>query len=56
MRLCACIADTLLALGAPDRALTQVERGFIEARATGSMKYIARFHALRGEIALTARQ
>ena len=26
--------------GAPDRALTQVERGFIEARATGSMKYI----------------
>jgi tetratricopeptide (TPR) repeat protein len=56
MRLCACIADTLLALGAPDRALTQVERGFIEARATGSMKYIARFHALRGEIALASRQ
>ena len=52
MHLCACIAETLLALGAPDRALTQVERGFIEARATGSMKYIARFHALRGEIAL----
>ena len=56
MHLCACIADTLLALGDPDRALTQVERGFIEARATGSMKYVARFHALRGEIALAARQ
>jgi tetratricopeptide (TPR) repeat protein len=56
VHLCACIADTLLALGAPERALIQVERGFIEARATGSMKYIARFHALRGEIALAARQ
>jgi class 3 adenylate cyclase/tetratricopeptide (TPR) repeat protein len=56
MHLCACIAETLLVLGAPDRALTQVERGFIEARATGSMKYVARFHALRGEIALAARQ
>jgi tetratricopeptide (TPR) repeat protein len=56
MRLCACIADTLLALGAPDKALPHVERGLIEARATSSMKYIARFHALRGEIALAARQ
>jgi len=56
MHLCACIAETLLALGTPERALTQVERGFIEARATGSMKYVARFHALRGEIALAARQ
>jgi hypothetical protein len=56
MHLCAYIADTLLVLGAPERALTQVERGFIEARATGSMKYVARFHALRGEIALAARQ
>jgi ATP-dependent transcriptional regulator len=56
MHLCAYIADALLALGDPDRALTQVERGFIEARATGSMKYVARFHALRGEIALAARQ
>jgi len=45
-----------LALGVPDRALTQVERGFIEARATSSMKYVARFHALRGEIALAVRQ
>jgi predicted ATPase len=56
MHLCACIADALLVLGDPDRALTQVERGFIEARATGSMKYVARFHALRGESALAARQ
>jgi tetratricopeptide (TPR) repeat protein len=56
IRLCASIADTLLVLGAPERALTQVERGFSEARATGSMKYIARFHALRGEIVLAARQ
>jgi class 3 adenylate cyclase/tetratricopeptide (TPR) repeat protein len=56
MHLCACIADTLLALGDPERALIQVERGFIEARATDSMKYIARFHALRGEVALAARQ
>ena len=52
----ACIAETRLALGTPEQALTQVERGFSEARATGSMKYIAKFHALRGEIALTARQ
>jgi tetratricopeptide (TPR) repeat protein len=56
MRLCACIADTLLALEIPDQVLSQVERGFIEARATGSMKYVAKFHALRGEIAFTARQ
>ena len=56
MHLCAYIADTLLALGAPDQALPQVERGFAEARATGSMKYIARFHALRGAIALAAQQ
>jgi tetratricopeptide (TPR) repeat protein len=56
MHLCACIAETLLVLGAPDRALTYVERGFSEARATGSMKYIARFHALRGEIALATQQ
>jgi tetratricopeptide (TPR) repeat protein len=56
MHLYTYIADTLLTLGAPDRALTQVERGFIEARATGSMKYIARLHVLRGEIALAARQ
>jgi tetratricopeptide (TPR) repeat protein len=56
MHLCACIADTLLVLGDPERALPQVERGFSEARATGSMKYITRFHALRGEIALAARQ
>jgi hypothetical protein len=54
--LCVCITDTLLVLGNPDQALTQVERGFSEARATGSMKYVARFHALRGEIALAARQ
>jgi tetratricopeptide (TPR) repeat protein len=56
MHLCACIAETHLGLGDPERALTQVERGFIEARTTGSMKYIARFHALCGEIALAARQ
>jgi tetratricopeptide (TPR) repeat protein len=56
MHLYAGIADTLLALGDPDRALTQVERGLSEARATGSMKYIAKFHALRGEIALAAQQ
>jgi tetratricopeptide (TPR) repeat protein len=56
MHLCACIAETLLVLGAPERALAQVERGFVEARATGSLKYVARFHALHGEIALAARQ
>ena len=42
--------------GDPDRALTQVERGCSEARATGSMKYVARFHALRGETVLASRQ
>jgi tetratricopeptide (TPR) repeat protein len=56
MHACAAIADTLLMLKAPDRALTYVERGFIEARATGSVKYIARFQALRSEIALVTRQ
>jgi tetratricopeptide (TPR) repeat protein len=50
------LAETLLAMGEPEKALVQVEKGFAQACATGSMKYIAKFHTLRGETALRAQQ
>jgi tetratricopeptide (TPR) repeat protein len=56
IHLAACLAETLLATGEPEKALVQVEKGLAQARSTGSMKYIAKFHALRGEIALSAQQ
>src|SRR5207247_276063 len=48
------LAETLIALGRPDEALAQIERSLALARATGSQKYIAKAHALRGAIATAA--
>ena len=50
------LAETLMVLGRPGEALAQIERSLAGARATGSKKYIARAHALRGEIALASGQ
>lgn len=50
------LAQVLLATGEPGKALVRVEKGLLQARSTGSMKYIAKSHALRGEIALGMRQ
>jgi ATP/maltotriose-dependent transcriptional regulator MalT len=52
MHLSVSLADALLVAGDPGRALHQVEQGLIRARQTSSMKYVARCHVLRGEIAL----
>jgi tetratricopeptide (TPR) repeat protein len=56
IHLAAYLAETLLAAGQPEKALVQVEKGLTQARSTGSMKYVASCHALRGEIALKAQQ
>ncbi len=48
------LGEALLAVGKPELALSQVERALGEARATGSMKYLGKCYALRGEIALRA--
>ncbi len=50
------LAETLIALGRPGDALPQIERALAGARATDSAKYIAKGHALRGEIAMAAGQ
>ena len=50
------LAEALLAEREQGKALEQVEKCAGLARNTGSMKYVARAHALRGEIALGARQ
>jgi tetratricopeptide (TPR) repeat protein len=52
MHLGVALAEALLAAGDPGRALHEVEQGLAWARQTTSMKYVARCHALRGEIAL----
>jgi class 3 adenylate cyclase/tetratricopeptide (TPR) repeat protein len=49
------LAEALLAAGEPERALQQAETSIVHARSTGSLKYVARAHALRGEIALQAQ-
>jgi tetratricopeptide (TPR) repeat protein len=56
IHLAAYLAETLLVMGEPEKALVQVEKGLAQACATGSMKYIAKFHAFRGETALRAQQ
>jgi tetratricopeptide (TPR) repeat protein len=56
IHLAAYLAETLLATGEPQKALVQVEKGLAQACSTGSMKYIAKFHALRGETAFRAQQ
>ncbi len=48
------LAEALMALGRPAEALPQIDRSLQGAIATGSRKYVAKGHALRGEIALAA--
>jgi len=50
------LAEALLASGEPEKALIEAETGLVKARTTGSMKYAAKCHALKGEIALHAGQ
>jgi tetratricopeptide (TPR) repeat protein len=50
------IAEALLATGDPERARAQADIGLAQARATGSLKYVSKAHALRGEAALRAGQ
>ena len=50
------LAQALLAIGESEKALVHVEKGLLQARSTGSLKYIAKSHALRGEITLGMRQ
>ena len=49
------IAETLLALGDSAAAAVQAEKALAQARATGSMKYVGKALALRGEAALQER-
>ncbi len=56
MHVSAAIAEALLALGRIDEALPWIDRASSTARSTGSAKYLARCHALRGDIALRARR
>ena len=44
------------ALGRPDDALAEIERSLTMATATGSNKYVAKAHALRGHVAMAAGQ
>ncbi len=56
MHLAQYLAEALLASGDPERALAQAERALAVARPTGSAKYVAKAHTLRGDVALRARQ
>jgi len=49
------IAETLLALGDSAAAAAQAEKALVQARATGSMKYVGKALAMRGEAALQER-
>jgi len=50
------LAEALLATGEPGKALITAEHGLAQARSTGSVKYIGKYHVLKGQIALEARQ
>src|SRR5712691_1280487 len=50
------LAEALLTIDRPEQALGQVENALVQALPTGSTKYVAKCHALRGQIALQARQ
>ncbi len=50
------IAEALLALGRGDEALAWIERAASTARSTGSAKYLAKCHALRGDLASIGRR
>ncbi|MDO8475150.1 MAG: adenylate/guanylate cyclase domain-containing protein [Candidatus Rokubacteria bacterium] len=54
MHLATYLAETLLALGEPEKALLQVEKALVQARATSSLKYVGKAHLLRGRIASVA--
>ena len=56
MHVRAYLAETLITLGRPGDALGQIGQALDVAQATGSSKYTARCHLLRGEIALGAGQ
>ena len=56
MHLSTYLAEALLTIGRPEQALGQVENALVQARPTGSTKYVAKCHALRGQIALQGRQ
>jgi tetratricopeptide (TPR) repeat protein len=55
MHLATYLAEVLLAQGQSDRALIQVEKALATARDTGSQKYLAKAHLLRGRIAVAGR-
>jgi class 3 adenylate cyclase/tetratricopeptide (TPR) repeat protein len=50
------LAEALLADGRGEQALPHIDKAAALARETGSMKYVARAHALGGEAALAARE
>ncbi len=50
------LAETLVAIGRPETALIHIENALRQARPTRSTKYVAKCHALRGQIALEARE
>ncbi len=52
MRVVVPLAEALVAVGEPTRALEHVERGLAKAQSTGSRRYVAKILAIRGEIAL----
>jgi len=52
MHLATYLAETLLALGRPEQALSQADKALDGARATGSLKYVGKAHLLKGRIAL----
>jgi tetratricopeptide (TPR) repeat protein len=56
MRVVVPLAEALIAIGEPERALPHLERGLARAQVTGCLKYVARIHLLRGDIALRAGQ
>jgi class 3 adenylate cyclase/tetratricopeptide (TPR) repeat protein len=49
------LAETLVALDRPEAALVHIDNALRQARPTRSTKYVAKCHALRGQIALQAR-
>lgn len=55
MHLATYLAEVLFAQGQSDRALIQVEKALATAKDTGSQKYLAKAHLLRGRIAVAGR-
>jgi class 3 adenylate cyclase/tetratricopeptide (TPR) repeat protein len=49
------LGEALLVLGEPEQAVVQADKALIQARTTGSMKYVGKALALRGEAARRAR-